>query len=557
MWKGQFSAATLLAVAVIVLFVYGLDRGELYRNETLRAQLAGEMLRSGKWIVPSLYGEPLLTKPPLQYWLVTLFSLPFGEVTEVTARLPSVLGATALVIALFCHIRSRLNTTEAVLTCLLIPVSWLWLEKVPSAELDMLLTAWVGLALVAGWHALDAEERQELPRAWSWWLVALLAVAFGVLTKWIAWLYFYAAMLPLAVWRGQWRSLIGPRHLLAAFIGFLVVAAWGTALCLEIGWQSAAEQILAEARAKFVTSHHSGPPRWLETLFHPGKIFLATLPWSIWLGFTLLRGWWSAFSTGQRRLAEELSCWFWPNLLLFTLLPEHGTRHNFPFMPATGALAGLTWTLAYGGRLPEKLLTWHRRFVLSCVLTAGGLVIIGTSVGLWVTSFVNWWLIIGLSVVAIVTLRDGYTQARLGNKFRVALCLFVTWVLAKIAYVELVVPQRDAERQVRRKAAFLASLLPPNTVPVLSQLKDEGLMFYLKRPVLRQRNWNQIAVGGNGIHCLLLTAAEWRKLQDRSDWHLLSVHTVLDSQNDPVFVVLITLKAPSRFAEHASSIQVR
>lgn len=548
MWRGLFSPAIILGVTGFFLFVYGLDRGELYRNETLRAQLAAEILRSGQWVVPTLYGEPLLTKPPLQYWLVAILSLPFGEVTEVTARLPSVLGAMALIIALFFHFRTRLEPTAAMLTCLLVPVSCLWLEKVPSAELDMLLTAWVGLSLVAGWHALDAEERGQLPRAWGWWLLAILAVAFGVLTKWIAWLYFYAAIVPLAVIRGQWRALMRPRHLVAALIGFLVVAAWGAAICQVIGWQSTAEQILTEARAKFIASHHSGPPRWLETALHPLKIFVATLPWSVWLCFTMVRSWWSALSTGQRRLAEEMSCWFWPNLLLFTLLPEHGTRQSFPFMPATGALAGLIWAQALSNQLPTSLINWHHRFALGCLLTAGGLTLISGAAGLFILKPVDWWLTVGLSGLALMTLQEGFQQWRLGNTFRVAACLLGTWAFVKIAYVELVVPQRDADRQVRRKADHLASLLPADTVPVISQLKDEGLMFYLKRPVLRQRNWDQLAIGENRVHCLLLTAAEWRQLQSRSDWHILSVHKVLDSQNDPVFVVVMTLEAPTRLA---------
>ena len=77
------------------LFFYGLATGELYRTESLRAIVAQEFLRSGNWIVPTLYGEPLFTKPPGMYAAIALFSWPFGAVNEWTARLPSALAATA------------------------------------------------------------------------------------------------------------------------------------------------------------------------------------------------------------------------------------------------------------------------------------------------------------------------------------------------------------------------------------------------------------------------------------------------------------------------------
>src|SRR2546426_1061599 len=90
--------AILLLVAWCgFLFFYGLSAGELYRTESLRAIIAAEFLRSGNWVVPTLYGEPLFTKPPGMYAMIALVSWPFGSVTEWSARLPSALAATITV----------------------------------------------------------------------------------------------------------------------------------------------------------------------------------------------------------------------------------------------------------------------------------------------------------------------------------------------------------------------------------------------------------------------------------------------------------------------------
>src|SRR5215470_16032394 len=93
----QAHPVVILASLCAILFFYGLNTGQLYRTEGLRAILAAEFLRSGNWVVPTLYGEPLLTKPPGMYAAVALASRPTGRVSEVTARLPSALAASLTV----------------------------------------------------------------------------------------------------------------------------------------------------------------------------------------------------------------------------------------------------------------------------------------------------------------------------------------------------------------------------------------------------------------------------------------------------------------------------
>src|SRR5215469_5822652 len=100
--------ALLLSALCGFLFFYGLNAGELWRTESLRAIIAAEFLRSGNWIVPTLYGEPLFTKPLGMYAAIALVSWPLGGVTEFTARLPSALAASALVVLFFWYFRRQL-----------------------------------------------------------------------------------------------------------------------------------------------------------------------------------------------------------------------------------------------------------------------------------------------------------------------------------------------------------------------------------------------------------------------------------------------------------------
>src|SRR5438105_12105214 len=130
----RWPAPLILCLWCGVLFFYGLSAGELYRTESLRAIIAQEFLNSGNWIVPTLYGEPLLTKPPGMYAAIALISWPAGRVTEWSARLPSALAATGTVLVFSLYIRRQLGATAGWVSAILLPMSLMWLDKASAAE---------------------------------------------------------------------------------------------------------------------------------------------------------------------------------------------------------------------------------------------------------------------------------------------------------------------------------------------------------------------------------------------------------------------------------------
>src|SRR5207253_5069205 len=120
------------------LFLYGLDAGPVYRTESLRAIIGRECLH-GHWLYPVLYSQPFLTKPPGHYAAIGLCSLPFGQVNATSARIPSAVAATAAVLLMWGLFRRTLGERAGFLAAVLLPTSVLWLDKAPSAEIDMTL----------------------------------------------------------------------------------------------------------------------------------------------------------------------------------------------------------------------------------------------------------------------------------------------------------------------------------------------------------------------------------------------------------------------------------
>src|SRR5262249_41463888 len=132
--RGHAVPVTILLCWSALLFLAGLKTGDLYRTEGLRALLSAEVLRGGSSAVPTLYGEPLLTKPPGMYVVIALASAPVGTVTAATARIPSVLAATFAVLLVYFTFARCLGRRAGLVAGGLLPASLLWLDRVPSAE---------------------------------------------------------------------------------------------------------------------------------------------------------------------------------------------------------------------------------------------------------------------------------------------------------------------------------------------------------------------------------------------------------------------------------------
>jgi 4-amino-4-deoxy-L-arabinose transferase-like glycosyltransferase len=91
-------AARLVWIALILTTLYlcyfhnlgGI--GFVGPDEPRYAWIARDMVETGDWVTPRLYGQPWFEKPPLYYWAAALSFKLFG-VSETAARFPSALAA--------------------------------------------------------------------------------------------------------------------------------------------------------------------------------------------------------------------------------------------------------------------------------------------------------------------------------------------------------------------------------------------------------------------------------------------------------------------------------
>ena len=169
----------LLATACYVFFFHGLSSiGLLGPDEPRYAAVAREMYQTGDYVTPRLHGVPWFEKPALYYWSAVLGFSVFG-VSELAARLPSALAATASVFALYLVCRKLWGRATAVAASLILGSSAGYLAFARAASTDMVLTTCLTMALLSflmGYNGREPERR--------WWFLAFYAfIGLGVLAK--------------------------------------------------------------------------------------------------------------------------------------------------------------------------------------------------------------------------------------------------------------------------------------------------------------------------------------------------------------------------------------
>ena len=111
------------ALASYVFFFHDLGRvGLIGPDEPRYAAIAREMLLTGDYITPRLYGTPWFEKPALMYWIAAVGYKIFG-LNEAGARFPSAVGATLCVFLVYWCGRRIWNRASGFIAGLILATS--------------------------------------------------------------------------------------------------------------------------------------------------------------------------------------------------------------------------------------------------------------------------------------------------------------------------------------------------------------------------------------------------------------------------------------------------
>ena len=183
--NGSLNPFLLMGPALLAafLFSWSIFHSDLSKREAREGVPVVNMMRGGNIWLPQINPQQLRTKPPLFYWSGLLTSKLFGEVSEITLRIPSVLaGVGTVFLTTFLGMR-QFSATIGCLAGFIITTCWRFAYLGSHARIDMLFTFFITLAFVALWE-LSRGEKKSLK-----WLAGL-AIGLAVMTKGpLGWLF--------------------------------------------------------------------------------------------------------------------------------------------------------------------------------------------------------------------------------------------------------------------------------------------------------------------------------------------------------------------------------
>lgn len=173
-------SASLVFVFALVLFSWRIGEAPLAGTEGHRAIVAHQMVASGEWLVPRLYGVVYLRKPPMIYWLQAAAESAAGTPAEWVWRMPSALAAAGTA-AWIAWLAGAWFGRRAALFAGVAAVSLvaMWSQN-RSADMDAVNSL---LALVTAGLLLDAWYRPGGAGGGWRWPVAALVFGSALLTK--------------------------------------------------------------------------------------------------------------------------------------------------------------------------------------------------------------------------------------------------------------------------------------------------------------------------------------------------------------------------------------
>lgn len=339
-----------LLVLGTVVFAPAIGTHDLWpADEPRYAQVAREMRDSGDYLTPRINGEPYNEKPPLLFWAIAAASKPFGGVTAVSARIPSVVSAL-VVVALTYLLAARLYDPRVAFwsALLLITANRFWWQAT-HAQIDMLLTAFMTGCLYAFWR-----WHQERRPAWLWVFYACSAA--GVYAKGPVGIIFPLLLIFAYYWRRPeprkqthwvWGVLAVAVLIALWFVPARIAASREAETVVH---QAVASNLFHQTVGRFIlgVSKAQWPWYYLETL--P----VDWLPWSLFLPWTLYYVWKRRRESSEMRF---LLCWIVPAFVFFSISIGKRALYLLPLYPAMAILiARSVLELMNSGRI-----TWRRR----------------------------------------------------------------------------------------------------------------------------------------------------------------------------------------------------
>jgi len=211
-----------LAIIFYFIFFHGIGTYSLMDvDETRYVAMSRDMFLSKDFLTLYLNGEYFFEKPPLYFWQECLSFWMFGgKINEFTARFPVALLGFLFSFIVYVTCRKRINRRFGVFTSLIIATSLEFVMLARYAILDIVLTFYIGLALVSYFQVYFCQEKHKKYYWWAFYLFTGLAVmAKGIPGIAIP----FGTVFFTSIMAGKFKEIFKPIFIIPGIIIFLLI----------------------------------------------------------------------------------------------------------------------------------------------------------------------------------------------------------------------------------------------------------------------------------------------------------------------------------------------
>ena len=303
----QKPVSSAIIICAIVLLPW-LGNDFYTKGEPREASVAISMIESGNWILPKVYANEFAFKPPMAHWLMAVFSLPKGHITEYTSRLPSALAQIILIGFVLVFFGKRIRFQEASIATLLLMTCFEIHRAGLTARVDMLLTMFVVLGMMQLYKWENKLDLKGLP------ITIPLLFSCAILTKGpvgiiLPLFIFFIYLLTLR----KYSFLKIVKSLFYIGVSSLFVPMIWYVAAYEHGGEDFLNIMLAENFGRFFHLDHSNINYELGheegILYYFSTLLSGFIPWTLLFIFSLFGAKWRMPQKSFRQIITN--CWNW------------------------------------------------------------------------------------------------------------------------------------------------------------------------------------------------------------------------------------------------------
>ncbi len=342
--------------AVLVFSNLGGD-GIANYDDAFYAQKAKEVWQTGSWMTVHYAGRPAFENPPGYIWLAALSYKVFGT-NDFGAIFPSALFGLLTMLLVYFFAKSLYGAGTAPLAGFILSTTFFFIKYARHAMIDVTLSFFVTLALMAAWSAARGDRR--------WFLLWGTAVAASVLLKSV--LGFFPALITVL-----FLLMTGRRRIL--FDAWFLA---GSAIALGFGCSWYLHEYLTFGDA-FTGVHFnwlivqrgfgSDTAPWYGHFDYLTDIMTTYWPWLPALGWGLIRLWGDARRGDER--AVLLLAWASSIVVVMSLMNMRSSWYIMPVYPAAAIVSARAIRRWLTGRFPAAFMETLGQRALSAAAVTG------------------------------------------------------------------------------------------------------------------------------------------------------------------------------------------